>query len=83
MIDENSKDNEKNNLENFYGDNNEYKPPSSKTLSNTEKNKIIFYTDKANYKSSSNSKKVKNVSSLNGDEAYYQNNSEKNYILIY
>ena len=81
MIDENSKDNEKNNLENFYGENNEYKPPSSKTLSNTEKNKIIFYTDKTNYKSSSNSKKAKNVSSLNGDEAYYQNNSEKNYNL--
>ena len=79
MIDENSNDNEKNNLENFYGDNNEYKPPSSKTLLNTEKNKIFFYTDKANYKTSSNTKKVKNISSLNGDEAYNQKNSEKYY----
>ena len=79
MIDENSNDNEKNNLENFYGDNNEYKPPSSKTLLNREKNKIFFYTDKANYKTSSNTKKVKNVSSLNGDEAYNQKNSEKYY----
>ena len=79
MYDENSNDNEKNNLENFYDENNEYKPPSSKTLLNTEKNKIFFYTDKANYKTSSNTKKVKNVSSLKGDEAYNQNNSEKYY----
>ena len=79
MYDENSNDNKKNNLENFYGDNNEYKPPSSKTLLNTEKNKIFFYTDKVNYKTSSNTKKEKNVSSLNGDESYNQNNSEKYY----